>query len=279
MGQPDDDNSFLGHVFPPLPPDDQVVAERGSDAARSPSPEERAELERRAAEQAERERVEAEQRAAEAERARIEAERRAAEQAERDRAEAARLEAERVEAEERRKAQLVRERAVVEEAVKRSSLVWVATDTAPGGRAVWHVALDGRLYLVTGGDEQPDPGLVPDGAATVIVRSKDTGGRLVSLHVAVSELTADDDDWTAATTELAKARLNLPEAETASSRWADRSTYRLFRLSPTDEPLAEGPREHSAASLRATPVPTPATTAGRKPWVVHQRGGSGSALS
>lgn len=68
--------------------------------------------------------------------------------------------------------------ALVEEACKKSSLLWIAV---PGlrDRAVWHVwqEVDGRgaVYLVTGGGEQNVPGLSNGQLVRVTVRSKDKG--------------------------------------------------------------------------------------------------------
>ena len=73
--------------------------------------------------------------------------------------------------------------ALVEEACKKSSLLWIAV---PGlrDRAVWHVwqEHDGRgaVYLVTGGGEQNVPGLSDGQLVRVTVRSKDKGGRLAT---------------------------------------------------------------------------------------------------
>ncbi|MFD5348029.1 hypothetical protein ACFWJY_30855, partial [Streptomyces anulatus] len=70
------------------------------------------------------------------------------------------------------------ERALVEEATKKSGLVWVRGDGP--ARAVWHVWHDGAAHLVGGGPgEQPLPeGLADGGRAEVTVRSKDKGGRI-----------------------------------------------------------------------------------------------------
>jgi hypothetical protein len=168
--------------------------------------------------------------------------------------------------------------ALVDEALKKSGLVWVQTATAPAGRAVWHSWLDDAIYLVTGGTEQPDPGLIAGQVATVVVRSKETTSRLVTVGAVVESLTPGDSDWEAAIADLAKTRLNLVDPAGASARWATDPIYRLYRLRPFG-PLIEGPGTYSAESRRAAPVPTPATTAGAKPKVLHRRHGSGRPLS
>lgn len=67
------------------------------------------------------------------------------------------------------------DRALVEEATKKSGLIWVE---GPGGpaRALWHVWHEGAACLVGDGPgEQPLPGLTDGGTAEVTVRSKDKG--------------------------------------------------------------------------------------------------------
>ncbi len=60
-----------------------------------------------------------------------------------------------------------------------------------------------------------------DGAcAEVTVRSKDKGGRVVAWTADVRELAPDSEEWRAAVEELKGKRLNAPDAETMTARWA-----------------------------------------------------------
>src|SRR4051812_13308106 len=105
--------------------------------------------------------------------------------------------------------------ALIEEATKKSGLVWV------NGQAVWHAWVDGALCLVCGPGEQPPPaGLADGGGASVSVRSKDKGGRLVTWPAAVALLAPDGAAWAAATAELRTKRLNSPDGEGITARWA-----------------------------------------------------------
>jgi hypothetical protein len=169
------------------------------------------------------------------------------------------------------------DQALVDEAMKKTALIWVRTPASPGGRALWHAWLNGLAYVVTGGDEQPDPGL-ESGSVEVLVRSKDTADRLVVFTSEVSPMRPDDADWAEATGELAKTRLNLRGAAEAPQRWQD-PAYRLYRLRPTGPSLVEAPGRYPDTSGRARPVMTAATTAGAQPWIVHRPGGSGRPLS
>lgn len=145
------------------------------------------------------------------------------------------------------------DQALIEEATKKSGLIWV---TGPGvpARALWHVWHEGAACVVGDGPgEQPLPGLADGSEAEVTVRSKDKGGRLVSWTAKVVELAPGTEQWDAAVAELKGKRLNAPDGEAMPERWA--RECRVLRLEPTGTtaPLPEG-------SLAEAPLPTPATT-------------------
>ncbi|MGP4000901.1 hypothetical protein [Streptomyces sp. 8N706] len=147
------------------------------------------------------------------------------------------------------------DRALIEEATKKSGLIWVQGSDGPT-RALWHVWHDGAACLVGDGPgEQPFAGLglADGGPATVTVRSKDKGSRLVTWPARVSEQTPGSDAWQAAVEELKGKRLNAPDAEHVADRWA--RECRVLRLEPVGS-LAELPD----GSLAAAPPTTPATT-------------------
>lgn len=160
--------------------------------------------------------------------------------------------------------------ALVEEATKKSGLIWVRdTGTAershgrrpasaePGadsGRPLWHAWHEGAAHVVGDGPgEQPLPGLADGGTAEVTVRSKDKGGRLVSWTASVTELAPGSEAWASAVAELKGKRLNAPDGEQMTERWA--RECRVLRLEPRDAST-----EHPQGSLSAVPVTTPATT-------------------
>ncbi|OXS31106.1 hypothetical protein [Streptomyces sp. XY006] len=143
--------------------------------------------------------------------------------------------------------------ALVEEATKKSGLIWVQ---GPGGpaRALWHVWHEGGACLVGDGPgEQPLAGLTDGAEARVTVRSKDKGGRLVSWSARIVQLAPGSEAWRAAVGELKGKRLNAPDGEAMTDRWA--RECRVLRLEPTGAtaPLPDG-------SLSEPPLPTPATT-------------------
>ncbi|GAA2227938.1 hypothetical protein [Streptomyces nogalater] len=146
------------------------------------------------------------------------------------------------------------DRALIEEAAKKSGLIWVRGAGAPAARALWHVWHEGAVCVVGDGpDEQPLAGLDDGGTAEVSVRSKDKGGRLVTFPVTVRELPSASEEWQATVAELKGKRLNAPDGEEMPARWA--RECRVLRLVPAGPvaPLPDG-------SLAERPVPTPVTT-------------------
>ena len=160
------------------------------------------------------------------------------------------------------------DRALVEEATKKSGLVWV---TAPGlpARARWHVWHDGAACVVGDGPgEQPLAGLVDGASAEVTVRSKDKGGRLVSWAARVTELPAGSKAWQETVAQLKGKRLNAPDGEEQPARWARES--RVLRLEPTGRVL-EQPGHLPTRSHAAEPPSSPATTRGPLPFGLGRR--------
>ncbi|KJY21181.1 MULTISPECIES: hypothetical protein [Streptomyces] len=142
--------------------------------------------------------------------------------------------------------------ALVEEATKKSGLIWVRG--AGADRALWHAWVDGAAHVLGDGPgEQPFPGLADGAGAEVTVRSKDKGGRLVAWTATVRELAPRSEEWHAAVAELKGKRLNAPDSEDMTERWA--RECRLLRLEPESvrSELPDG-------SLAAAPLGSPATT-------------------
>ncbi|MCF3962113.1 hypothetical protein [Streptomyces fuscigenes] len=163
-------------------------------------------------------------------------------------------------------------RSLVEEATKKSGLIWVrGGDRA---RPLWHVWREGAAYVVGGPGEQPLPPGLDDGAtAEVSVPSKDKRGRLVMWTADVTELAPGGEDWQAAVAELKGKRLNAPDGEAMTERW--RRECRVLRLAVRDATT-----DLPASSLAARPAPSPAITRGPLPSFLasgRRRGRRGSA--
>lgn len=158
--------------------------------------------------------------------------------------------------------------ALVSEAMRRTSLVWLtyAADARP--RPVWHAWGDGVAYVVSGGPEQPLPGIDDVDRVIVTARAKETRARLVSFVAQADSLVPWSANWQVAVEALRPARLNPAAGAALAEVWAAEST--VTRLSPTGE-LVEQPGSYPSGSLAAPPPDSPATTAGPRPWVAHRR--------
>ena len=156
---------------------------------------------------------------------------------------------------------------LIDEVTKKSGLVWVQV---PGRRPqpVWHLWHDGSAYVVSGGSEQPDPGLADTPLARVSVRSKDNGSRVVVWEAHVEPVQPDSERWTTVGPLLLAKRLNAPDGAAAPARWA--AECRVYRLTPTGR-LLETPDDPYPGSGAASPPPTPAATRVRRPFTIGRR--------
>ncbi len=158
--------------------------------------------------------------------------------------------------------------ALVDEAGRKSSVLWVAVPGATQPLGAWHVWLDGAAVVVHEGDEQKLPGLRDTGRAELVLRSKDKGGLLVQVPVRVVPLEPGTDAWESAVAALHAARQSAPDGEAQPARWA--ATCLVTRLEP-DGPATEAPGAYGSADRRAAPVPTDATTLHGRPMVLGRR--------
>lgn len=148
--------------------------------------------------------------------------------------------------------------ALLDEAMTKSGLFWVDVE---GDRTwpVWHVWDEGTAYVVSGPGEQPLPWLPQD--VQLILRSKDTGGRLLTIRAHAYVLAPETDTWVRAADLLKAARLNA--VDDCFTRWANECTITAFL--PFDAPV-ESPGSYAADSGRAHPARTTATTTSWQPW-------------
>ena len=161
---------------------------------------------------------------------------------------------------------------LTQEAASKSGLLWVRL---PDGASfpvwfVWHDPGDERgpgpsAYVVSGPGEQYLPWL-PD-EVVVVFRSKDTGGRLLTLHATARALEPGSTEWDQAVELLRPERLN--SVGDPSERWRDTCTVHV--LTPHGRPV-EAPGHYTDRSGAAPVRPAPAATARWRPW--HWRGRS-----
>jgi hypothetical protein len=155
---------------------------------------------------------------------------------------------------------------LIDEATKKSGLVWIVTPAKVS--PVWLLWHEGSAYVLSGPGEQSAEGLADGVPATVTVRSKDKGGRLVSWEASVTSLTPGAEDWDAVVPLLMGKRLNLVDGEAAAARWAREAA--IHRLTPTGR-LVESPGASGSmpdGSLAGPPPATPATTDVPMPFTV-----------
>lgn len=148
--------------------------------------------------------------------------------------------------------------ALFAEAANTSGLLWI---DVPGDRSwpAWHAWADESVYVVSGPGEQTLPWL-PD-TVTLVLRSKDTGGRLLSVHATCRVLTPEGERWEAAVAALKASRLNA--VDDLEARWATECTVRA--MTPFGMPV-ESPGAYGTGSRAAPVAPTSATTTGWRPW-------------
>ena len=130
--------------------------------------------------------------------------------------------------------------ALVAEAMKKAAVVWVAGGFAPqdAPTAMWCLPVGDALYVVSGGNEQPAPGLADGGQATVTARG-DHGGRIVDWPVLVTRIAPGTPDWDGIAVTLAGKRLNASgTAEALAASWAEQST--IWRLEPIGDDVDGG---------------------------------------
>ncbi|WP_200926560.1 hypothetical protein [Sphaerimonospora mesophila] len=115
---------------------------------------------------------------------------------------------------------------LIEEGAKKSSVLWIALPSGP--RLAWHMWHEGAIYVVTGGGEQPLPGLTESPEVEITLRSKDNGAELVRFPASVEVVDQAAAGETVAA--LAKERLNAHDAAGLIDRWAAQSV--VVRLTP-----------------------------------------------
>lgn len=159
--------------------------------------------------------------------------------------------------------------ALLSEAMNKTGVLWVDVE---GDRPwpVWHVWDDGAAYVVSGPGEQPLPWLPKE--VRLMVKSKDTGGRLLTVPAHTYVLSPESDTWVRAADLLKASRLNA--VDDCFTRWANQCTITAFL--PFGVPL-ERPGSYESGSGRGQPARTAATTTSWRPWHWHGRAGRAAA--
>lgn len=148
-------------------------------------------------------------------------------------------------------------------ALAKSSVCWVQAGEQT--RALWYAVLDDIVLVVTGPGEQDVPALPEQ--VRLVLRSKDSGGRLLEVEAAARVVAPDDPAWEPAAAALAAERLNSTDDQLA--RW--RASGTIYALRPFGQPV-QGPGTYADASGAAPVTPARGTTAGWRPRHLGGRG-------
>jgi hypothetical protein len=128
--------------------------------------------------------------------------------------------------------------AVLDEALKKSTVVWIEVpgDGGTGGRAVpaWYGTLDGRVYVLDGGSEQRIPGLAEADRVVLVARSKELQSLVAEVEASARVVPASDPLFGRVVPVLLPRRLNLRDGEQAAERWRKECT--LVELTPSAVP-------------------------------------------
>jgi hypothetical protein len=156
------------------------------------------------------------------------------------------------------------------EAATKSGILWIQIPGASTHAVwfVWHDDGDPRspgpaAYVVSGPGEQHLPWLPAQ--VNLIFRSKDTGGRLLTVSASAQAIELGSPEWDAAVEVLRPERLNA--TGDLVQRWRESATIHL--LTPFGRP-AEQPGTYAGESGAAPVHPGTGTTASWRPW--HWRG-------
>ena len=123
------------------------------------------------------------------------------------------------------------------EAAKKSRVCWLSWQGSRRPRLVWHAWYDGALVVLSADAEQALPGLADAGTVEVTMRSKDTGGLLVTWTGSVEVVDPGTEGWEAHAAALLGVRLNLPDPDAASETWrTDGTVLRIAPVVATGEP-------------------------------------------
>ena len=129
----------------------------------------------------------------------------------------------------------------IDAALSKSTIAWVAVPQDDGTvvtKPVWYAYEEGRVYILTGPDEQEIPGLAgPSKHVKLIVRSKDVQSKVGELEC-VTQVVPKDKEWERIARDLLLGRrLNLVDGEKAVDRWkSDSEIVMLTSVLPTETP-------------------------------------------
>ncbi|MGO1166591.1 MAG: hypothetical protein ACTMHL_08230 [Janibacter sp.] len=154
--------------------------------------------------------------------------------------------------------------ALTTEALNKSDVLWLRADGRD--RATWFATgedpLAGQVLVVSGGPEA-DLGELPE-QVEILLRSKGSGGRLLTLRARAEAITPASPAWEPAARALLGERLNAPAG--LVDTWRTDST--LWALTPFGAPTQDPGRPGAKATTRVAGRITTGEggTRPRRPW-------------
>ncbi|MDP9023670.1 MAG: hypothetical protein M3N57_13435 [Actinomycetota bacterium] len=121
----------------------------------------------------------------------------------------------------------------LEATLKKSAIIWVTIPQPDGGavtKPAWFVYQGGKVFVLTGPDEQDLTNIQGADEVTLTARSKDVRARIGAVPASVRIIDNDSDEFDRIATLGVGTRLNLPDGEAALERWKDTCT--LVELTP-----------------------------------------------
>lgn len=122
----------------------------------------------------------------------------------------------------------------LEATLKKSAIVWLTIPQPRGDdvtKPAWFVFQGGKVFVLTGPDEQELTNLPNADQVTLTARSKEDRSRIASVPASVRVVDPESDEWDRIAQLGLGTRLNLPDGEDAYDRW--RSTCTMVELSPS----------------------------------------------
>ncbi len=122
---------------------------------------------------------------------------------------------------------------VVESTLKKSAILWVRIPQPRGGevtRPAWFVYQGGKVYLLTGPQEQELTNIDRADRVHLIVRSKDVRSQVGDIPAEVRVVENDSEEFDRVAQAGVGTRLNLEDLEGAFERW--KATCTMVELTP-----------------------------------------------
>lgn len=122
---------------------------------------------------------------------------------------------------------------VLASTLKKSAIIWLTIPQPGGGtvtRPAWFVYRDGKVFVLTGPDEQDLTNIDEADEVQLTARSKDVRASVGTVPAAVRVVDNDSDEFDEVAETGLSNRLNLVDGHDALERW--RATCKMVELTP-----------------------------------------------